>query len=129
MKEIFYRFVRRIIILSIFLTILGILLYFILPAGKFSPAAPFMPLFFLAVTAGLYYMLLKSTENKFSRFVTQFMIITFAKLFIYIIILVAYTFLNKPDAVPFILTFFIFYLIYTIFEIMSFLGDQKKLNK
>ena len=74
-------------------------------------------------------MLLKSTEDRFSRFVTQFMIITFAKLFFYIIILFVYAFLNKPDAVPFILTFFIFYFIYTVFEIVSFLGDQKKLSK
>jgi hypothetical protein len=129
MKDIFKGFIRRIIILSVLLTVLSVVLYFILPAGKFSPASPFMPLFFLAVTGGLYYMLLKSIENKFSRFVNQFMIITFAKLFLYIIIIVAYAFLNKPDAFPFVIAFFIFYLIYTVFEIVSFLSDQKKLNK
>jgi len=118
-----------IIILSIFLTIISIVMYFILPEDKFSPATPFMALFFMVVTGGLYYMLLRSTGNKFSRFVNQFMILTFAKLFLYIIIIVVYVVLNKPDAFPFVITFFIFYIIYTVFEIMSFLNDQKKLNK
>jgi len=59
----------------------------------------------------------------------QFMIMTFAKLFLYIIGIVVYILLNKADAFPFVITFFILYLIYTIFEIISFLNDQKKMEK
>jgi hypothetical protein len=129
MNKLFQRFLKRILILSIVIAAIGIGLYFIIPAGKFSPATPFLVLFFFIATSGLYYILLKSTSNKFSRFMNQFMIMTFAKLFLYIIVIVVYVLLNKADAFPFVITFFILYLIYTIFEIISFLNDQKKMEK
>ena len=128
MKEIFSRFIKRIVILTAILIGISIVLFFVMPANKFSIATPFIALFFCVVTGGLYYILLKSAENKFSRFVNQFMIITFAKLFLYVIIIAGYSFLRKTDAIPFIIAFFILYLIYTIFELWSFLNDQKKMR-
>ena len=38
------------------------------------------------------------------------------KLFLYLIIMVTYALLNRKDAVPFLISFFILYLLYTVFE-------------
>ena len=129
MNKIFKSFFIKIIIASTVLEIISVVLYLLLPARFFSPAAPFLVLFFFALTTGLYFFMLRSAGNTFSHFVNQFMVVTFAKLLLYIIILFVYCFLNKPDAFPFAITFFVLYLFYTVFEIMSFLNDQKKMQK
>jgi hypothetical protein len=129
MKKIFLSFLKRIVILSAIIEVAAIVLYLLLPVKFFSPVTPFLVLFFFVINTGIYYLMLKMTDNKFSRFINMFMILTFAKLFVYIIIIVVYSLLNKADAFPFVVAFFILYIIYTVFEIMSFLNDQKKMEK
>jgi hypothetical protein len=129
MKKTFQSFYKRIILLSAIIEVIAISMYFLLPSRIFSPAAPFLVLFFFAITTVLYYLMLKLTDDRFSRFVNMFMILTFVKLFVYIIIIIVYSLLNKRDVFPFVITFFILYIIYTLFEIISFLNDQKKLER
>jgi hypothetical protein len=129
MKKVFQGFLQRIAILSVIIEVLSVVLYLLMPVKMYSHSTPFLVLFFFAVNTGFYYIILKLTNNKFSRFVNMFMILTFAKLFLYIIVILVYALLNKADAFPFVITFFILYIIYTIFEIISFLNDQKKMEK
>ena len=50
------------------------------------------------------------------------------KLIAFLIIIALYAFLNKADAINFIISFFIIYLIFTVFEILQLLKVQNSLK-
>jgi len=123
------RFIIRLIILTLIVSLGAIIFNYLAPPTYITPALPFIIGLFFTITLIVHYLLLKASEKKFSRFSTNFMLTTFIKLIMYLFIIVGYAFLNKKDAITFILTFFIMYLIYTIFEVVSILNyrqpDQK----
>jgi hypothetical protein len=115
------KFTLSLFIFSIVLGAIAFGLTFLLPSSYFSPAIPFLFPFFFASTYLLFAILNKSDNLSFSKFVNRFMLATFAKLMLFVIVLLVYVFTNKPDAVPFIIAFFILYLAYTVFELVVFL--------
>ena len=124
---------KFIIQLFVFSGILGLLAYgltFVLPANYFSPVIPFLFPFFISITVIIFNFLVKSSEKKFNSFVNRFMMTTFIKLFVYLIVLIAYVFTHKQDAVPFIFAFFILYIAYTVFDVVILLkftnGEKNK---
>jgi len=115
---------KFIIQLFVFSAVIGLIAYgltFILPENYFSPVIPFLFPFFISITVIIYNFLIKSSEKKFNNFVNRFMMTTFIKLFVYLIVLIAYVFTHKQDAVPFIFAFFILYLAYTVFDVIILL--------
>ncbi len=112
-------FFRKLLIFSAFITVPATAITFLLPGSFITPTLPFQFLFFIIVTFLSYHLISGSSEKKFIRFLNVYMIITIVKLFFFIAILVAYILLNRPDAVPFVLSFFILYLCYTIFEVIQ----------
>jgi hypothetical protein len=117
MKQSFIQFAKRLIIFSIIILIISYSVSWLLPNKFVSPAIPFILLFFFLITLTAYYFLINASEKKFSSFVNVFMIAMFLRLVIYIGILTGYIFLiNRNDAVAFIGWFFVYYLLYTIFE-------------
>ena len=78
---------------------------------------PFLLLFMFLVTLGVHILLVRAVNKRPALFVNRFMGASSAKLFIYLIIMVAYALLNKAVAVPFVLTFFILYIVYTFYDI------------
>jgi hypothetical protein len=122
-----YQFVKRFTIFSIIVVILSyVATRFMLPEHV-SPALPYLIIFFFAVTIIFQYFISKSNEKKFSNFVTIFMLITFLKLMLYFTVLLIYIFLiNKSDSVPFIISFFIYYVLFTIFEVSYILMNPDK---
>jgi uncharacterized membrane protein YoaK (UPF0700 family) len=123
---------KFIIHLFIFSALLGIITFglsYILPATYFSPVLPLLFPFFFSVIVIVFSYLLKSREKKFNQFVNRFMLCTFIKLMIYLAVLLAYVFTHKEDAVPFILSFFILYVAYTVFEVIKMLQINKQVKK
>jgi hypothetical protein len=103
--------------------------YFILPKHYFTPALPGIFIFFLALTVAGFYLLVRSVHQKFIRFLNIYMLITIVKLILCIAVLVTYLFLNKHDAIPFGLWFFILYIFFTFFEVSSLLTYSKTLHQ
>jgi hypothetical protein len=106
------------------LGILGTILWFTLPRSLVTPALPLLLFFFLSVTLISYYFQLKSAGERFIRFVNAYMLLMAAKLFLYIVVIVAYVFTHRSDVIPFMMTFFVLYLCFTIFEAVYVLGTQ-----
>lgn len=129
MKKIFRRFLIQITILTAILYLIWGLTLILFPLHWLSPATPVMILFFLVVTAGIYYVMLQSASNRFPRFVNSFMVITLGKILLYAVLIVIYAMLNKPDAMAFIIAFFILYLVYTVFEVTAFLRDLREMER
>lgn len=98
----------------------------LLPGEFVSPALPVLIPFFMSVTILSFHYLQKALNRKFIRFVNTFLLSIILKLFLYMIIMVAYALLNRSDAVPFLLSFFVLYLCYTVFESVYIIKFSRK---
>ncbi len=130
MSAQFIRFTRALIFFSIIMTLISLSAMYVLPANYITPMLPYMLIFFLIISLAVYYFIEKAVTKRFSLFTNYFMIATMLKILIYLTIIILYAFTNKNDAVSFILTFFLFYVSYTTFEVIWMLRmrDQHKLN-
>ena len=122
----YFLFLKKLLIYSAILGTLSFIAWFIFPVKFFSPALPFIFIFFIGITFLSYYLLVRSSTIKVIRFINTFLLVTTLKLILFIAILVIYILLNKKDAVPFGLSFFVLYLFYTVFEVVSLINYSKK---
>lgn len=129
MKSLYISFLRRLLLFTLILGIISTILWLVIPDRIVTPALPFLLCLFLSVTLLSYYLQLKSQTERFIRFVNAYMLLMAAKLFLYIIIIVAYAFTFRTDIIPFMIAFFILYLCYSIFEAVSLLRDQGNTRK
>jgi hypothetical protein len=129
MKSIFTDFSRKLIIFSVFLSFIVIGLSFLIPKSFISRVIPYLFIFFMIITMISYYILIKSAQMKFIRFLNYYLLITTVKLLLFIVVLFTYMMLNKQDAVPFAIAFFILYLCYTIFEVVAIVTYSKGLQR
>ena len=106
MKSGFTQFVKNLIGYTAILVAIVFGLKFILPATLFTPALPYLFLFFFSVTITGYYLLIKATDKRFLKFLNFYLLITFTKLILFIAVLVIYILMNKWDALPFGISFF-----------------------
>ena len=136
MKSVYLNFLKKIIIFSVAFALICYAVGYFLPAGYVTPVLPYLFVFFFSVTLAVHYVLLKASEKKLSKFSINFLLLTFIKLMLYFGVILTYVFIYRNDAANFIITFFIFYLLYTSFEVISIvrktdseLPDDKLLDK
>jgi len=70
------------------------------------------------LTALFHYSVIQVKEKGATKFSTRFMMISGIKMIIYLVLIVSYVFSNPLKATPFLISFFILYLIYTAFEVI-----------
>ena len=119
-------FIISILTFSIIISIIAVAVFHFLLPQFYLSVFPFLILFFVVVTIGTHIILTKAGKKTIRQFSTFYMGSITAKLFIYLIFLVTYALTNKEQAVPFILTFFILYVVFTFFETYSLLNSLKK---
>ena len=125
MDNTFIKFLKSISALAIALIIGSLLVLRFVPAIGITPNFLYIIILIYAITLLIFKMLLKSQQERMSHFVNVYLLVNFGKLVFYIIIIFIYAFLNRSDAVPFILTFFVYYFAFTVFEIVSLLQIKK----
>lgn len=128
MNSLLQVFVKRLLFFTAFLAASGLLLFQLLPRNFITPALPFLLLFFMAVTMIGYYLLLKASSKTLLKFLNAFLLLTFGKLILFIGVLVLYILLNRWDAMPFGIGFFVLYLFYTAFEVVYLVKISKSLH-
>lgn len=136
MMPVFMKFLKGLTIYTAIIGIVTIGFVFLLPEKFITPVLYYILIFFYSVTLIMYYVLLKASEKKLSKFSINFLLLTFIKLMLYFGVILTYVFIYRNDAANFIITFFIFYLLYTSFEVISIvrktdseLPDDKLLDK
>ena len=125
MKSDVSSYAKYLLFVTIALGILALALFLMLPKTWFSPSLPFLFVFYYACSLLSFILLSRSLEKKFNRFVSVFMLTTTVKLFLFIAIMIIYAFINRKDAVSFLLNFFILYLFYTVFEVTQIIRLTK----
>ncbi len=118
----------KILVFSIILEMIAIIFFVSMPGKYVTQTLLFqVPFFFSASFLANNYMLRMSTDKNPHKFVRAFMMTTFLRFMLYIIIIATYVFLFRSDAVNFLITFFILFFLYLIFDVYFLLyGLPKK---
>jgi len=122
------KYIIRLLIFSVILSAISFGLFKFVLGQYYLSIFPFLIAFFVIISILVHFILLKASNFRIAKFSTFYMGSTSAKLFIYIIFLIIYVLVDKANAVPFLLTFFVLYLLFTVFETFSLLIDLKEKN-
>ncbi|MFO7874455.1 MAG: hypothetical protein R6U62_08225 [Bacteroidales bacterium] len=121
-------FTVRLTLFAAALVVIAALLAFVLPRDFISAVYWwFIPFFFLVILLSKL-LLNRLSQNRSNNFNSLFLMITAFRFFLYIGVLILYSFSYPEDAVTFIVTFFVFYFAFTIFEVTSLYQDLQKKN-
>lgn len=124
MKSSLFRFSINLAILSLALVIIAFAVN-AMAHQMITPALPWLLVFFIISTFVIYYLLVKASTGKFNKFTNTFMAATVIKLLLMLSVVAVYVYLNKSDAIRFVITMFVLYLVYTLLEITSLLKFNK----
>ncbi|MBS4057991.1 MAG: hypothetical protein KKD74_02930 [Bacteroidetes bacterium] len=113
------KFITRLTLISMALAVLSVLVFSGLGPENQTMAWPYLLVFFLASNSFLFYLFNRYKSGKTSSFTNFFMLATFLKLIVYLAVIVVYLLYNKKEAAPFIITFFVYYVVYTAYEVAA----------
>jgi len=122
------KFIYRILLFSSIIMAIAYVLFSFFINKFYLPVFPFLILFFVVSTIAIHAILIHAGKQRPARFSTFFMGSVSSKLFLYLIFIVIYVFADKQNAVIFLITFFILYLCYTVFETYSLVKDFKNVD-
>ncbi|MCK5462568.1 MAG: hypothetical protein V3V53_11835 [Bacteroidales bacterium] len=121
---------RKLIITLLFIALIitalgyGLFLFFI--PQYYFPHFPVIPAFLLVVTIMVHVYLIKSSENNPRKFTSKYLGAMGLKMFIYLVFLVVFLFIDTAHAVPFLVSFLVTYAAFTLYEVISILNYLKK---
>ena len=115
-------------ILTVIVFLLGLLFYSTVLKDFYLPVLPFAALFFYLTTNLVHAYLLKVAGSSGSRFTSQYMAVSFIKMFFYLAVAIVYVIFDREHAKPFMAGFLLLYMIYTVFEVSEFLKFVKQKN-
>lgn len=118
-------------VLTIYTGVIALLaagFWLIAPDGMVTPVLFYMIAFFYAITLGVYMVVVYASREKFAQFNNKFMLSTVIKLVLYMVIMIAYVFAFPEDAVNFLITFLVLYILFTGFEIIFIIKATKNIK-
>ena len=95
--------------------------------NPFTGWAYLLILVYLINLASLY-LLQKYSEKRSVKFVNVFMLTSFGRMMLYIIIMLIYVYLKPSMVIPFVVVFLFYFMSYLIFEVTVLLKLNKKSN-
>lgn len=113
----------------VFAAILGIVAYVLFQTILKDYYLPVFWMLFCVIslfTAIFHYSVLHAGSKELSKFSSKFMMFAGIKMIIYLFIIVFYAFSFPDKAKFFLISFFILYLLYTVFEVILILGYFNK---
>ena len=116
-------FIFTLYFIAIFLV--SFILQYYLPNFPISSRWPYILAFLYVFTIIAFVILLKFIESRISMFSNAFMLVNFGKLILFTAIILIYAWFNRSEAISFTITFFVYYLILTTYEIIALLRIQK----
>ncbi len=121
-------FVKQLTLFAILLFGVYGILILLLPSRFITDAWwALVPFFYLVVLISRYFLVRTSSRRK--SFDTTYITTTVIRFMLYVSILLLYSFRNPEDAVAFIITFFVFYFVFTLFELSRMYREIKSGNK
>ncbi len=120
------KFIITLLFIALIITALGYGLFLFLIPQYYFPHFPVIPAFLLLVTIMVHVYLIKSSENNPRKFTSRYLGAMGLKMFIYLVFLVVFLFIDTAHAVPFLVSFLVTYAAFTLYEVISILNYLKK---
>jgi hypothetical protein len=120
------RSIKVLLVISIVLFLITIVYIQFAPEYLVSRSLLFLVPFFLIISIISRLILLKSTRSDKSKITHYFFSISAGKFMIYLATMITYGFLYRDDAAVFIISFFLFYIIYTYLDMKAFMKITTK---
>lgn len=120
------KFMKSLLILASIVGIVVIGAIYMLPPEHVSLALPYILLFHVVSTLISFIVINKKIQQDPRKFINVYLGVTTVKLMLYIAILLIYSFNFLHDAVNFIISFFVMYVIFTFFEVIQLVKASKK---
>lgn len=125
-KDLIFRFIRLLVVTAVLIIIVALIFYSLTPSTYYTTSFPYLLGFFIIASIIVYHFMLKAIEKRPARFVNSFMLATLIKLFVYMAVMITYALLNREEAMSFIVTFFVLYVIFTIVEVAALLKVNRE---
>ncbi len=120
------RFTEQLTIYAVLLLPAYLLFVWLAPENWVSEAFwAFVPFFYLLVLLSKYIVHLLGARSG-RRFTDVFLVVTVFRFVIYLLTIVLYAFAFPEDALVFVVTFFVFYFAFTVFEVIYLYRDLKR---
>ena len=97
-----------------------------MPVEKHIPYVWFMLGFFVIITAMFHFFAMQASKGKPQVFIRYYMGSTTLRLLLYVLLILAYRFYDKPSLIPFALGFMVHYFIFTALEVPILLKDLRR---
>ena len=126
MKTTLSRFFRNLIVFTLAVAATCAALFIFIPA-LCSPMLPWLLVFFFVITLAVFYISLKASREKLSRFVNFYMVMSMLKIFMLLVVTAIYLYLRRDDALRFSVSLLVLFFAYLIFEVIWLLkirGDN-----
>lgn len=119
MDKNFNKFIKGLSIYSGIILLIGAVLFLSVFKQYFLFIFPFVLFFYYLSTLVLHRYMLNIAKSDVSKFSFKFMMLSFLKMFIYIIFGVLYIVIDEENAVQFLVVYLILYVAYAIYEVRS----------
>jgi len=119
MEKNFTKFLKGLSIYTAIILGVAALLFFVFFRTYFLTIFPFVLLFYYVSTLVLHRYMLKIAKSDVSKFSFKFMMLSFLKMFIYIIFGVLYIVVDEENAVVFLIVYLVLYVAYAVYEVRS----------
>ena len=121
----FFRYLKNVIIFTALLSLAAGILSFTLPK-YFVQQVWIILVYFMLLSALFYLMLQRKKDGEPKKYIRAFLAGTTVRLFIHMIALIVFALTNRDQAIHVILTFFICYIFFTVFEVTVQLKKPKQ---
>ena len=122
------KFTFTLLFIALVITVLGYGTFLFFVPQYYFPYFPVIPAFLLLVTLLVHIYLVRASENDTRKFTAKYLGAMGLKMFIYLIFLIVFLFIDTTRAIPFLVSFLITYAAFTAYEVISILNYLKKDN-
>jgi len=122
-------YLKRLGLLTGIVYFIGVILFAFFISEYFYTPFVFLPVLFFVVTFAVHIALVKSFEHDMRKFASRFMMVFGIKIIVLLFLITTYVLALPEQAIPFLITFLIQYLIFTAFETFYVVRLLKSSNR
>jgi|GEM_PF-1166350 len=122
-------YLKRLGLLTGIVCFIGVIFFVFFFKEYFYTPFVFLPVLFFVITFAVHIALVKSSAHDMRKFASRFMMVFGVKILVLLILITTYVLIFPDQAVPFLITFLIQYLIFTAFETIYIVRLLKYTNK
>ena len=120
------QFIIRILIFTIIIAAIASALFLTVLKMWYLAVYPYQIILIATVTTIGHLLVIKASLQNSRRFATAFLASVTLKLMIYLTFMLVYLLIDHSQVIPFVLTFIILYIFFTVFEVVQVLNFIKR---